>query len=110
MYTSDAHTFGIRTESPISTVYAVLTTTDDPSRFHVDAARVADDGVLYFDAPHEVLEFVRTPLELVRDRANINKRGYGSSSRPAKALLIRITHDLKTSFVLPARVRSGALK
>ena len=110
MYTSDAHTFGIRTESPISTVYAVMTTTDDPNRFHADAARVADDSVLYFDAPHKVLEFVRTPLELVKDRANINKRGYGSSSRPAKALLIRITHDLKTSFVLPARVRSGALK
>ena len=70
---------------------------------------VEDDGVLYFDAPHKVLEFVKTPFELVRDRANIGERGYGSSSRPAKALLIRITPDLKTSFVLPARVRSGAL-
>ena len=110
MYTSNAHKFGIRTNSAAGAVYAVMTTSVNPNQLHVDATRVADDGVLYFDAPHKVLEFVKTPLELVRDRTNIDKRGYGSSSRPAKALLVRITPDLKTSFVLPARVRSAALR
>ena len=101
----------LRVSDPPGTAYAVVTSGPSvPSTQTVDAARVADDGVLYFETPHKVLEFVKTPLELVKDRANINKRGYGSSSRPAKALLIRITPDLKTSFVLPARVRSGALK
>ena len=108
-YTPMLNTFGVKTNTVKGTVYAVMTTTSKDTELFLDAARVADDGVLYFDAPHKVLEFIRTPLELVRDRANINKRGYGSSSRPAKALLIRITPDLKTSFVLPARVRSGAL-
>ena len=100
----------VRLNDPPGTVYAVVTPSPPISSVQaIDAARVADDGVLYFNAVYKVLEFVKTPLELVKDRANISKRGYGSSSRPAKALLIRITPDLKTSFVLPARVRSGAL-
>jgi hypothetical protein len=53
---------------------------------------------------------VKTQLELVRDRLNIKRRNYGSSGRPAKALLVKITPDLKTSFVLPAKLRSAALK
>ncbi len=96
---------------PAGTVYAVVTSAPSTKTMQsIDAARVADDGVLYFRSAFKTLEFVRTPLELIRDRANIGERGYGSSSRPAKALLVRITPDLKTSFVLPARVRSGAIK
>ena len=101
----------VRLSDPPGTVYAVVTPSLSISSLQtIDAARVADDGVLYFHPVYKVLEFVKTPLELVKDRANIGKRGYGSSSRPAKALLIHITPDLRTSFVLPARVRSGALK
>ena len=106
----NAQQHGVRVDDAPGSVYAIVSSSMGPDLQQIDAARVADDGVLYFNAVHPVLEFVRTPLELVRDRANISKRGYGSSSRPAKALLIRITPDLKTSFVLPARVRSGAIK
>jgi hypothetical protein len=101
----------VRVSDPPGTVYAVVTPSPSiPSLQTIDAARVADDGVLYFAAPYKTLEFVKTPLELVRDRLSINKRGYGSSRRPAKALLVKITPDLKTSFVLPIKLRSAALK
>jgi hypothetical protein len=109
-YHDNSAPHAIRTGVPIGAVYAVVTPSVNQTQLHIDVARVADDGVLYFDAPYKVLEFVRTPLEVVKDRVNINKKGYGSSSRPAKALLIRISSDLKTTFELPARVRSGALK
>ncbi len=107
---STSRTHGIRVDAPPGTVYALVTPSENPDYHHIDAARVADDGVLYFAAPYRVLEFVKTSLAVVRDRANVKKRGYGSSSRPAKALLIRISPDLKTSFELPARTRSAALK
>ena len=110
LFSGDQHHVLRVNDSP-GTVYAVVTSAPSTATMQsIDAARVADDGVLYFDTPYKVLEFVKTPLDLVRDRANIGKPGYGSSSRPAKALLIRITPDLKTSFVMPARVRSGAIK
>jgi hypothetical protein len=106
-YDSNSRTHGIRTNAPTGTVYAVMSNTLE--EHFLDVGRVADDGVLYFEARHAVLEFVNVPLEVIQDRVNVGKRGYGSSSRPAKALLIRISSDLKTSFELPARVRSGAL-
>jgi hypothetical protein len=109
-FSSNVQRHAVRMNDAPGSVYAVISSSINSGLQQIDAARVADDGVLYFNAVHQVLEFVKTPLELIEDRANIDKRGYGSSSRPAKALLIRITPDLKTSFVLPARVRSGALK
>jgi hypothetical protein len=105
------HGHALRLSDPPGTVFAVVTPSPSISSMQsIAVSRVADDGVLYFTAASKVLEFVEKPLEVVKDRVNITKKGYGSSSHPAKALLIRISPELKTTFELPARIRSAALK
>jgi hypothetical protein len=108
-FSSNAYRHAVRVNAPAGSVYAMVSTTQGASLPHVDVARVSDDGVLYFNAAHRVLEF-SSLAELKLDFANVRKPGYGDSSRPAKAVLIRITPDLETSFVFPERRRSGALR
>ncbi len=103
---SETHKHAARVQAPPGTVFALVTPSENQMYQFIDVARVADDGVLYFDAPHKVLEFVKTPLEVVQDRVKIAQYGYGRSGRPAKAILMRIGPDLKTSFETPKNLRS----
>jgi hypothetical protein len=103
---SDTHKHAVRIQADPGTVFALITTSGNQIYQHIDVARVADDGVLYFDAPYKVLEFVKTPLEVVQDRVKIAQYGYGRAGRPAKAILMRISADFKTSFETPKNSRS----
>jgi hypothetical protein len=82
-------------------------------------ARVNDQGVLQFvDGSAKVIEFVNSfqgiadDLEFVKankyDPARLEKLGYGSAKRPAKAMLVRLTGRLDTNtteIVVPAKPR-----
>jgi hypothetical protein len=82
-------------------------------------ARVNDQGVLQFvDGSSKVIEFVKSFKGITNDleflKANrfaadrLNKLGYGSAKRPAKAMLVRLTGRLDmdtTEIVVPAKPR-----
>jgi hypothetical protein len=65
---------------------------------------------LYFKTQHGVIEFTQSREAVFADRLNISKNGYGSSKRPAKALLMRMNSDLSVTLELPAKIRSAAIK
>jgi hypothetical protein len=92
---------------------------------HTSFARVNASGMLEFYAPWNALEFVRGYAELSADFKLLEKIGrntkalavnkLGSSSQPAKALLIRMTGRLddgaaNTELAFPMNSRSNATK
>jgi hypothetical protein len=117
-----AQNHATRVNAPAGSVYAIVTTFDDPrlsdrkrivsdqNMQHIDIARVGKDGILYFKAPHRVIEFVQSRETVFADRLNIDKKDYGDSKRPAKALLMRMNPDLTTTLELPAKTRSATIK
>jgi hypothetical protein len=134
--TSNAKNHATRVSAPAGRVYAIVTNfvlpksgsasasnpitttvvlpsgsaSNDKNMQHIDIARVGADGMLYFKAPHNVIEFTQSRKAVFADRLNISKNGYGSSKRPAKALLMRMNSDLSVTLELPARIRSAAIK
>jgi hypothetical protein len=104
----------VRVNAPAGTVFAVATpyqmSRNANAMNFLDIARVGNDGLLYFKVPHDVLEFTQNRTALNTDFRNLKKFDYGSSSRPAKALLIRVNSDLTTKFDVPRRSRSAAIK
>jgi hypothetical protein len=114
--TTRARHYGVRVSSPAGTVYAVVTAIIPlapdyrKDMQHIDIARVGTDGILYFKAPHNVIEFTQSREAVFADRLNVSKNGYGGSKYPAKALLMRMNPDLTTTLELPAKTRSAAIK
>jgi hypothetical protein len=134
--TSNAKNHATRVNAPAGTVYAIVTNfvlpksgsasasnpitttvvlpsgsaSNDKNMRHIDIARVGTDGILYFKAPHNVIEFTQSREAVFADRLNVSKNGYGGSKRPAKALLMRMNSDLSVTLELPAKTRSAAIK
>jgi hypothetical protein len=114
--TSNAKRHSVRVNSSVGTVYAVVTPLIPlapdylKNMQHIDIARVDANGILYFRAPHNVIEFTQSREAVYADRLNISKKGYGSSKRPAKALLMRMNPDLSVTLELPAKTRSATIK
>jgi hypothetical protein len=112
-FKSLAAAHAVRINAPVGTVYAVATSYRDDSNkvvHHIDVAPVGQNGILYFKAPHSVIEFVKSRAELQIDFVNVDKTNYGSSTHPAKALLIRMNSDLTTTFAIPDRTRSAVIR
>ena len=86
----------------------------------MDLARVDDQGVLQFYAPWNAVEFVADPKKLEPDQRALEqvkyepaKIGLGTTKRPAKIVLMRLTGrydrlERNTIFEMPARSRSVA--
>jgi hypothetical protein len=128
----------IRVKAEAGTVFALLTNLNTSgiknnitgeflgyNTMHTSFARVNASGVLEFYAPWNVLEFVRGYARLSADFEQLEKFGQnkneiiqsklGSSSRPAKALLVRMTGRLdddavNTELAFPLNPRSNATK
>jgi hypothetical protein len=104
--------FAVRVDAPAGTVYGIGTPYgSDGIQLHLSLGRVSNEGILYFTAPHAVLEFAQSQEELYQDWLKIAELGYGSFSRPAKALLVRLENDLQTKTIeVPANKRTVAIK
>jgi hypothetical protein len=126
------HIYSMRVNDRPGTVYGLLmpykdvkmisidpTAKIDPSWVSHTLARVNDRGVLQFvDGSAKVIEFVKSfkgisdDIELLKinkyDSGRLEKLGYGSAKRPAKAILVRLTGRLDTNtteIVVPAKTR-----
>jgi hypothetical protein len=126
------HIYSMRVNDRPGTVYGLLmpykdvkiisiatTVKIDPSWVSYTLARVDDRGVLQFvDGSAQVIEFVKSfksisdDLELLKtnkfDSGRLDKLGYGSAKRPAKAMLVRLTGRLDmntTEVVVPPKPR-----
>ena len=88
-----------------------MTPVGDFNSVQLDVVRVGENGILYFNAPYKVLEFVGTVKKLGAEKMDFSgKTPNGTSRHPAKALLIRIKPNLETQFEIPARIRSAAIR
>jgi hypothetical protein len=123
--------YSMRVNDRPGTVYGLFMPVSNPSSLSVaginkpiswvsySLARVNNSGVLQFlDGSAQVIEFVKSFKDITNDleflKANkfaadrLEKLGYGSAKRPAKAMLVRLTGRLDTNtteIVVPARSR-----
>jgi hypothetical protein len=125
------HIYSMRVNDRPGTVYSLFMPSDKsesvvglkkeelPAMVEYSLARVDDQGVLQFvDGSSKVIEFVKSfkgiadDLEFLQankyNSARLEKLGYGSAKRPAKAMLVRLTGRLDTNMteiVVPAKSR-----
>jgi hypothetical protein len=131
--TLDKHIYSMRVNDRPGTVYGLFMSVPDPNIYTITGlkkftpldwvsytlARVNDQGVLQFvDGSAKVIEFVKSFKGISDDLAflqankfnpaRLEKLGYGSAKRPAKAMLVRLTGRLDmntTEIVVPERTR-----
>ena len=110
-YQGNGSHHAIRVNALMGSVYGIVTPFGSKNAVHLDIARVGENGILYFNAPYKVLEFVGTVKKLGAEKMDFSgKTPNGTSRHPAKALLIRIKPNLETQFEIPARTRSAAIR
>jgi hypothetical protein len=122
--------YSLRVQDKPGTVYGLLVPLESPQYINspglknmrwvkYELARINDKGVLQFvNGSSRFIEFVKSfkgitdDLEFLKankfDAARLEKLGYGSAKRPAKAMLVRLTGRLDTNtteIVVPAKPR-----